>query len=253
LTQLEQHLSSLKDSGRKLFVPYFMAGLTNDWTEYVMRAADAGASAIEIGMPFSDPIMDGASIQAAGAKAIENGMSVTSAIDELAKLDVGIPVIIMSYFNVLHHLGIERSVGELVRAKVAGSIIPDLSLEEIDEWARVSAQHDLSTVMMVAPSTPPSRIANIVSVGNGFVYASGRMAVTGESNDATNAESIVQQIREFTNMPVLVGIGISSPDQARLVNQYADGVIVGSAIINKIMHGNNPREIGEFIQRFTGQ
>jgi len=252
MKSLERHTRNVRDLGLKALVPYFMAGLTSDWTDYVKAAAQGGASAIEIGLPFSDPMMDGVVIQEAGIRSLANGTTIESVLTELATLDIEIPLVVMTYYNVLHHFGVERSVGELRHAGVQGAIIPDLALEESAGWRAIADENDLATVLMIAPSTPPQRAELLAQTTQGFAYASARMAVTGKASSESDGERVVQAIRRGADVPAYIGIGISDPGQAASAALVADGVIVGSALVQSIVDGASPLDIENMIAGFVG-
>jgi tryptophan synthase alpha chain len=237
---LETRLRALRDSGRKALVPYFMGGLTPDWTQHVQAAVHAGADAVEIGIPFSDPMMDGAVIQEAALRALQAGTTLDSICADLAKMS----------FNIFHHYGLERSAGKLQASGFSGAIVPDLALEEADEWIAVCDRHDVATVFLVAPSTTPERVRRLGEATQGFAYASARMAVTGKSGGAGDADRVVRSIRAVTTVPTYIGIGISSEQQAKESTVFGDGVIIGSALVQVILDGAGAGEVETFIRSY---
>ncbi|HUY42553.1 MAG TPA: tryptophan synthase subunit alpha [Acidimicrobiales bacterium] len=249
---LESSLRALRDTGRKALVPYFMAGLSPDWLRHVEAAAHAGADAIEIGLPFSDPMMDGVVIQEAGRRALERGTTFDNVAAELAAVEVGVPLIAMTYYNVILHGGLERSASRLSDARISGAIIPDLPLEELDPWEEVAAQFDLATVLLVAPSTPAPRVGVIAARTSGFCYAQGRMAVTGVSSDDGEGGGVALTVRRASDVPVYIGVGIATPEQARNAASASDGVIVGSALVRLLLDGASASEIERFVATFRG-
>jgi tryptophan synthase alpha chain len=247
---LETHLRVVRDSGRKALVPYFMAGLTSDWTDHVEAAVHAGADAVEIGIPFSDPMMDGVVIQEAALRALRAGVTFDSACDDLARLTTKVPLIAMTYFNVFHHYGVERSAGKLHSSDISGAIVPDLALEESAEWTSACDENDVATVFLVAPSTTSERLKMLANATQGFVYASARMAVTGKSSGTGDGQRVVEALRAVTTVPAYIGIGISSPAQARAATEVSDGVIVGSALVQVILDGGRAHDVEKFIDEF---
>jgi tryptophan synthase alpha chain len=153
----------------------------------------------------------------------------------------------MTYYNLLLHYGLERVAGTLRASGISGAILPDLTVEESGPWRSAAETADVATVFLVAPSTPGDRVALVTSVSEGFCYASSRMAVTGSTSDGGDAERVVAMIRERSDLPTYVGIGISTPDQARDAANVSDGVIVGSALVRVVLDGGGPREIEGFI------
>jgi tryptophan synthase alpha chain len=250
MKSLEITLRSLRDSGRKALVPYFMAGVTADWTQHVAAAVLGGADVVEIGIPFSDPMMDGVIIQEAAERALAAGTTLESICAELAASDLHVPLVAMTYYNLFHHYGLERAAGRLAQAGVRGAIVPDLTLEESDEWRAVCDETDIATIFLVAPSTTPDRFARLASATQGFCYASARMAVTGRSQGGGDATRVVQAVRATSDVPTFVGIGISTPEQAREATENSDGVIVGSALVDTILKGASPADTEIFIRSF---
>jgi tryptophan synthase alpha chain len=250
MTSLETALREMRASGRKALVPYFVAGATPDWVRHVEAAALGGADAIEIGIPFSDPMMDGVVIQEAGLQALRAGTTFESVGRDLAALDVEIPLIAMTYYNIFLHYGLERSAGRLQEFGISGAIVPDLSLEESKQWKTACAAHDVATIFLVAPSTPPARVEEVAHHSEGFLYASARMAVTGASSDDGDGARVVASVRGASDIPVYVGIGITTPQQATDTAEVSDGVIVGSALVKVILDGASAPDVESFVRSF---
>jgi tryptophan synthase alpha chain len=250
MKSLETKLRAVRDSGRKALVPYFMAGLTPDWTQHVEAAVHAGADAVEIGIPFSDPIMDGVVIQEAALTSLARGTNLDSICADLAKISVDVPLITMTYFNIFHHYGLERSIGKLTESGIEGAIVPDLSLEESGPWSEISDSYNLANIFLVAPSTSPERAKLLAQASEGFCYAAARMAVTGKASDEGGAEKVVAGIRAGSDIPTYVGIGISTPEQAKTASLLGDGVIVGSALVQLLNEGAGPDKVEKFITSF---
>jgi tryptophan synthase alpha chain len=245
---LEESLRARRAGGAKLLVPYVMAGMTEDWVSVLQAVAAGGADAIEVGLPFSDPMMDGPVIQAAGLAALGRGTTVHAVLDALRTADVGVPLAVMTYYNLVFRTGHRRFAARLVDAGVAGAIVPDLSLEELDPWAGAADGAGVETILMVAPSTPPERAAALAARSRGFLYAVARMGVTGERAAlGPDAAAVVRRVQAVSDLPVLAGIGISTPDQAAEACQVADGVIVGSALVRRILDGGGPEGAAAFV------
>ena len=247
---LEGALRAVRASGRKALVPYFVAGLTPDWIQHVEAAIHAGADAVEVGIPFSDPMIDGVVIQEAALRALRAGTTVDSICADVAALAGSVPLVAMTYYNVVHHYGLERAAGKFQSSGVVGAIIPDLTLEESRAWTQACDQTDVATVFLVAPSTPTARVARLAERAEGFAYAAARMAVTGQSDDPGHAQRVVRAIRDVSDIPILVGIGISTPDQARAAAETSDGVIVGTALVRIILEGGGTAEVESFVRSF---
>ncbi len=158
MNTLETRLRRLRADGRKALVPYFVGGLTPDWVRDVEAAVHAGADAVEIGVPFSDPMIDGVVIQEGSRRALERGTTIESVCADLATISVDVPLVVMTYYNLVHHYGLERAAGVFASAGIRGAIIPDLTIEESQPWRAACESSDVATVFLVAPSTPPARV-----------------------------------------------------------------------------------------------
>lgn len=238
---LEGVLRSARAAGRKLLVPYVTAGLSDDWLQVIGAVAAAGADAVEVGLPFSDPVMDGPTIQAASAAALSRGTTPEGVLAALRQADVGVPLVVMTYYNLVFRAGERRFALSLAAAGVAGAIVPDLPLEEGVSWRAEAMGAGIDAVPLVAPSTPDERVAAICASARGFVYAVGRMGVTGERTSlADTAREVARRVRAMTDVPVCVGVGISTPAQAAEVCQDADGVVIGSALVRRLLDGGGP-------------
>jgi tryptophan synthase alpha chain len=245
---LEKALRAQRASGRKLLIPYLMGGMTEDWGQTLAAVVAAGADAVEVGIPFSDPMMDGPVIQEAGLRALRRGTVPDQVLDTIARAEVTVPVAVMTYYNIVYRAGHKRMAHSLVAAGVSGAIIPDLSLEELGPWALEADAAGVETVLLVAPSSPEDRVARICGRAGGFVYAVARMGVTGERADlGDEARQVVERIRRHTDMPVCVGVGVSTPAQAAEVCEVADGVVVGSALVRRLLEGGGPEGAAEFV------
>jgi tryptophan synthase alpha chain len=245
---LEATLRRNRDAGRKLLVPYITGGMSPDWCEVLRAIAAGGADAIEIGIPFSDPVMDGPTIQEASARALQRGATPVSILQDLDGVDAGVPLVAMTYDNIVHKAGDARFAGELAAAGISGAIIPDLPLEESAGWEAASAAAGVEAVLLVAPVTPDDRLARICERSRGFVYAVSRMGITGERADvATSAGIIAKRTKAVTDKPVLVGVGVSTPEQAIEAAAEADGVIVGSALVRVLLDGGGPEDAAAFV------
>src|SRR5437588_3773068 len=246
--KVEPALRAARDKGRKLLVPYVTGGLGRDWCDTVAAVAAAGADAVEVGIPFSDPVMDGRTIQEASQRALDLGATPTGVISAMAGLDVPVPTVVMTYYNLVYRLGHERCAESLRSAGVDGAIVPDLPLEELDGWGDAAAAAGVETVLLAAPTTPDDRLAAICERSRGFVYGVSLMGVTGERDRlAVHAADMGRRCKAVTDKPVLLGVGISTPAQAAEAAASADGVIVGSALVRRLLDGGGPEEAAAFV------
>jgi tryptophan synthase alpha chain len=243
---LETALRAARDGGAKLLVPYMTGGVGDDWTAVVSAMAAAGADAVEIGIPFSDPAMDGPTIQEASARALARGTVPDGIVSDLGHLDTTVPMVAMTYYNLVFRAGHRRFADRLVQGRMCAAIVPDLPLEESAGWEGAAAAAGVETVLLAAPVTPDDRLARIAERSRGFVYAVGVMGVTGERDSvAASAGVLAKRLKAITDRPVLIGFGISTPDQARQACEWADGVIVASALMRRYLDGARPDEIGD--------
>ncbi len=245
---LEARLRSARDAGRKLLVPYVTGGYPG-WERAVEACAAAGADAIEVGIPFSDPVMDGPTIQEASERALAEGATPQGIVGALRDLDTGgVPTVVMTYYNTVHRYGHERFARSLVEAGVAGAIVPDLPLEEAAPWADAADAAGVETILLAAPTGSDERLARICARSRGWVYGIGLLGVTGErASLARSALDIARRLKGVTDKPVLVGIGVSDPAQAAEVAAVADGVIVGSALMRRLLDGGGADAAGTFV------
>ena len=244
---------------KPIFMPYFPLGYPDlDTSIDVIEAlAQNGADLIEVGLSFSDPLADGPVIQHATQIALEKGITVKKslqAVAELRKRGVAIPLIFMGYFNPMLAYGLEKFVHDAVDAGADGFIIPDLPMEESDEFVGGMHASPLPLIQMLAPTTPNERMEMIARNAKGFVYLVSVTGVTGERKSISEGlGDLISRVHEHTTVPVCVGFGISTPEQAKQVGALADGVIVGSACVKAIGGSENPVETAKgFAQEFRG-
>ncbi len=241
-------LRTKRDDGRKLLVPYVTGGLGPDWLDVVRAVAAAGADAIEVGIPFSDPVMDGPVIQEASARALAGGATPAALVADLARADVGVPLVVMTYYNLVFRAGHRRFARSLVEAGVSGAILPDLPLEELGDWSRAADDAGVATILLAAPTTPDDRLATICARSRGWVYGVGLMGVTGERTALAASTAIMgTRLKAVTDLPVLIGVGVSTAEQAVAAAVSADGVIVGSALVRRLLEGAGPDGAAAFV------
>jgi len=248
---VETALRSRRADGKKLLVPYITGGLGDDWTDVIRAAADAGADAIEIGIPFSDPVMDGPIIQKASLQALQAGATPQSILGALRDLDAGVPLLVMTYYNFAYRAGHDRFAGQLAAAGVSGCILPDLPFVESAPWREAAESAGIEAVLLAAPTTPDHRLVALCEASRGFVYAVGLLGVTGERAElAASATVNAQRCKDVTDTPTLVGVGVSNPEQAAEVVTVADGVVVGTSIVRRMLEGDGPAGVAELVSRY---
>lgn len=252
---LERRLRDRRDNGRKLLMPYVTGGVSPDWTDYLHAFGEAGADAIEVGLPFSDPTVDGATIQEASDVALARGATVRGILADLAGLGhgadgsgLGVPLVASTYYNLVLRDGPKEFCYALRRAGVSGLIVPDLPLEEAGELEAAATAADVDLVLLASPATPPIRLEEIARRSRGFVYAVSLMGTTGERTTlADSAASLAVRIKARTDLPVLLGFGISTPEQAREATTDADGIIVGAGVMRQVLDGAGPNDISAYL------
>ncbi|GAA2637431.1 tryptophan synthase subunit alpha [Paractinoplanes durhamensis] len=231
--------------GRKALVPYLTGGITADWTDYLHAFEAAGADAIEIGLPFSDPMLDGVTIQQASDHALARGATVASILADLAATRVGVPLVVMTYANLVVRAGPAAFCARLAEAGVSGLLVSDMPVDEVAEVEQAAADAGLALILLVAPVTTDERLAEIARRARGYLYAISVMGTTGErATLAGSAATLAARAKAVTDLPVLVGFGISGPAQAAEAGQVADGVVVGAALMRRILDGATPGELG---------
>ena len=250
---LDPALRSARDSGRKLLVTYVTGGLGSDWTVALEAMIAAGADAVEIGLPFSDPVMDGPTIQEASVQALAAGATPPAILDELVRLEPGVPLVAMTYYNLVFRAGHHRFATMLAGAGVRGAILPDLPLEESAGWETHAAEAGVETVLLASPVTPDDRLAEICERSRGFVYGVNLMGVTGERDTlAKSASVLAKRLKATTDKPVVMGFGISTPDQAVAAAAESDGVVVASALMRLLLSGAGPAAVGDAVAAIRG-
>jgi tryptophan synthase alpha chain len=244
MTRVAEVFARARGESRCALIPFLVAGDPNaEVSNAILQAvAESGADLIELGVPYSDPFGDGPTIVAASQRALEAGADMDSAIELAAKSPV--PVILFTYANPVMRYGVERLAERLAAASACGLIIPDLPLEEARNISPVLARHGLVMPLLVAPTTPPERARRIVAESSGFVYLVARLGVTGAGDRLRTAEIEAQilQLRAWTTLPIAIGFGISQRGHVSAMNRLADGVIVGSALIDAYSVRTQPEQ-----------
>jgi len=240
VTALGEALAKARADGRAALIGYLPVGFPDlDVSIEAMRGLVAGgADVVEVGVPYSDPVIDGPVIQAAADVAVRRGTGLADALRAVAAVaEAGAAAVVMSYWNPIEHYGVERFAADLAAAGGSGAITPDLIPDEAAAWLAASDQHALDRIFLVAPSSTDARIASTVDACRGFVYAASTMGVTGTRDQVGDAaQRLVARVRAVApEFPVCVGLGVSTGDQAAQVAGFADGVIVGSALVRRLL------------------
>lgn len=244
-TPLEEMFSQARKDNRAALIAYIPAGFpTIEGCKKVIQVfAAAGVDAVEIGFPYSDPVMDGPTIQEAAQIALSQHTGASDVFDAVKFAhQSGLPTLVMTYWNPIAKYGVDKFAAEMARSGGSGVITPDLTIEEAAEWKMVTAKAEINTVFVVALSTTEDRLSKVTQQCSGFVYAASLMGVTGARDVVSaNASSLVNRIKSISSTPVAVGLGVSTKEQAKVVATYADGVIVGSAFIKIIQESGTGR------------
>lgn len=240
MSRIAETFVRLRTEGRTALMPYLMVGFPHreSTLELVPTMEAAGADMFELGIPFSDPLADGATIQRAAQRALANGVRFAFCLETVARLrerGVQAPLLLMGYYNPLLAYGVERACTELAAAGGDGWIVPDVPPDEAAELRQHATNNNLDLIMFVAPTTPDERIAQIVAQASGFLYCVSLTGVTGSRRDlAQGLGEFLERVRRHTTLPLVVGFGISTAEHVAQVGAVADGAIVGSALLNHI-------------------
>jgi len=258
LRLLTDTLARARREGRAALVTYHPAGFpsVDDGIAAILTTLDAGADVVEVGLPHSDPVLDGPVIQTADDIALRGGVRIADVLRTVREVHAatGKPVLVMSYWNPVSRYGVERFARELAEAGGAGCVLPDLPVAESAPWCRAAAEHDLATVFVVAPSSTDAQLAETAAAGTGFVYASALMGVTGTRDSVDEAAAVLAgRLRAVTGLPVCVGMGVANARQAAHVAGFADGVIVGSALVGTLLDADDQAEGRVALTRLAGE
>lgn len=256
MSRIDERFLALRSAGKKAFIPFVSAGDPDLETsrQIVLALADNSADIIELGVPFSDPMADGPTIQASSQRAVENGVTLADVIAMVAEIrkQTDVPIILFSYLNPLFRFGIDRLASESAAVGIDGILITDVVDEEAAGIASILRQHDLDLISLIAPTTTDERLAKIAANSSGFIYAVSRAGVTGAQVETSSAaELLVNRVRKFTELPIAVGFGISTREQIEDVWRYADAAVVGSAIVAEIERSIPAGNAVESVRRFV--
>ncbi|MBI4744558.1 MAG: tryptophan synthase subunit alpha [Actinobacteria bacterium] len=256
MNRIDEKFKLLKEKGKTALIAYIMGGYPNlDLSPKIIQSIiDSGADVLEIGIPYSDPLADGPTIQRASEKALAEGVTTPDVFNLVKNLRErnNIPILIMTYYNIIFHYGLDKFTEDAFNNGVDGVIIPDLPPEEADLWLEASKEK-LDTVFLLAPTSTEERIEKIASASKGFIYCVSLTGVTGARESLSNSlPDFIASVKSKTDKPVGIGFGISTSKQAKEISELADGVIIGSAIINLIEKSKTEEEqiknVSEFIR-----
>ena len=249
MSRIEQTFQELKETGKKALITYIMSGDPSfkATKKFITDLEQAGADIIELGVPFSDPLADGPTIQRAHERALQNGITLKKVLALVKEIrqTTQIPLILMTYYNPVFKFGVDAFVKKAVEAGVDGVIVPDLIPDEADELIGSAKQHNLDTIFLLAPTSTQDRIKKVVSASTGFIYY---VSITGITGGKLSVSRLMKEtlnlVKKSSKKPVVVGFGISKPEEASTIAGLADGVIVGSAIVKLISQG---KAINKFV------
>ena len=256
MSRIHSTFEALRKGNRKGFIAYITAGDPNleSTGRLVLEFERRGVDIVELGVPFSDPLADGPVNQAAAQRALRTGVSLQKVLGLIQDLreESEMPLVLFTYFNPVYRYGLERFADRAAEVGVDGVLMLDLPPEEGGEYKALMDARDMDTVFLVAPITPEKRVRRISEYATGFIYCTSRTGVTGERDWLSEALApMVERVRRYTDKPVGVGFGISTPEHVREVSMHADAVIVGSAIVRRIGAGEGITEVGQFVETLT--
>jgi tryptophan synthase alpha chain len=256
MNRIVERFQSLKAAQQKGFVVYIAAGdPTIEATRQLALAFDkAGVDVVELGVPFSDPLADGLVNQLAAQRGLDSGTTPKKVLECVAAIrrDSQVPIVLYIYFNLMHRHGVKQFIADAARAGVNGLLVLDLPPEESENYEQLMADAGLCNIYLVAPTTPEDRIELIVKRGRGFIYYVSREGVTGMQQKISDTiGGMTETIRAHTALPIAIGFGISNPEQAKLVSQYGDAVVVGSAVVNQIAEHGHSADLVPIVSGFV--
>ena len=255
-TPLDDLFVRSRSENRAILIGYLPAGFPTQQgcIDALTAMVEGGVDAVEIGYPYSDPVMDGPVIQAAADASLRNGTGAKEVFATLEALAKIAPTVVMTYWNPVERFGVDEFLAQLKAVGGSGVITPDLTIEESGDWIAASTVHDTNRIYVVAPSTTEERLRRVTESTSGFIYAASLMGVTGtRTSVSSSARELVTRVRGVSDLPVAVGLGVSTPEQAREVAQYADGVIVGSAFIRLLQESSSLAEGVERVRELASE
>ena len=257
MTRIDAKFADLKANGKKAFVSYVMAGDPDfdQSLEIVCGLPGAGVDIIELGLPFTDPMADGSTIQLAGQRALDGGMTLLRTLElasEFRKDDDTTPIVLMGYYNPIYSMGVDKFLKAAKAAGIDGLIVVDLPPEEDVELCIPAQEAGINFIRLATPTTDDKRLERVAQNTSGFVYYVSITGITGAAEaDAGDVSPAVARIREATGLPVVVGFGVNTPEKSKAIAQVADGVVVGSAIVSQIAAGKSTADVLAFVKTLT--
>ena len=256
LNRIDQKFKDFKAKERKAFIAYVTAGVpsVSKTAEIILGLERSGVDMVEIGIPFSDPLADGQTIQAASKRALDNGTTLAKIFNmvKLLRRQTNIPLLFMTYYNPIFHMGDAKFVSMCKAIGIDGLIIPDLPPEEAINLRKLCQQKNIATVFFIAPTSENDRIKSNAAASTGFVYYVALTGVTGNAQaESLDVNKAILHAKKFTTKPICAGFGINTPDQVKAIAQVADGVIVGSAIVKKIMEHSRDKNLVTIVSTFV--
>lgn len=254
MTRIDAKFEALRAEGKKAFVAYVMAGDPDEATSFeVMKGLPgAGVDIIELGVPFTDPMADGPTIQLAGQRALEGGMTLQKTLDmaaEFRKGDDTTPIVLMGYYNPIYNRGVAQFLEDAKTAGIDGLIVVDLPPEEDDELCIPAQKAGLNFIRLATPTTDDKRLPKVLTNTSGFVYYVSITGITGSAEaEAADVGPEVARIKSQTDLPIIVGFGIKTPERSEAIAKVADGAVVGSAIVDLIAKGKPVAEVLDFVK-----
>lgn len=257
MSRLHETFAAARAEGRAAVIGYLPAGFPTvpDSISLIAAMVENGVDIVEVGLPYSDPMMDGPVIQRAAEMALAAGTTTTRVMDVVeGAATTGAPILVMSYWNPIEQYGSDTFARDLAQRGGRGVITPDLTVEEAGQWTDATDEHGLDRVFLAAPVSPAERLAAVCAASSGFVYAASIMGVTGTRQAVSSgAEGLVGRLREHTNLPIAVGLGVSTGAQAAEVAGYADGVIVGSAFVRRVLEADDPSSAAKGVAELAAE
>ncbi|MCK9556009.1 tryptophan synthase subunit alpha [bacterium] len=256
MNRIDKKFAELRKTSGKGFILYLTAGDPDmsDSFKIISQVEKAGVDILELGIPFSDPLADGPTIQRASSRSLKRHTSVRDVLNLVKRIRKGkidIPLVLFTYYNPVLNYGLKRFIFDCGKNGVDGVLILDLPHEEAEEYVLLASKNNIKTIFLITPTTPENRIRDIVRVSSGFIYCVSRTGVTGARKDLSgDAPSMVKKIKKHTKLPVAVGFGISTPGQVKEVSGYCDAVVVGSAAVKKIEDNINSANIGKVMKKY---